>query len=154
MRLLIVLLLAATTFAADDDFLRTCMTGMLLEPVTNTPFVCLGSKGKAPHLKPGYSVDKAIGLMLDREDNAWKQLRNIADLQERLGFAILLAERGRTEYAKSPRAHDITDVSIGRTTDSREIVIQLKTADGRKASLWLDGGDDTKPLRVRSVTPY
>lgn len=154
MRLLIVLLLAATTFAADDDFLRTCMTGMLLEPGTNQPYVCLGAGGSA-HLKPGYSVDKAIGLMLAREDNAWKQLRNMSDLQERLGFSLLLAERGRAEYGKSPRIHDVTDVSISKTADKDSVfVIRLSTPDGRVASLWLDGGDYTKPLHVRSVSPY
>lgn len=117
-------------------------------------FLCM-DKGKAhPRIMPGYNTEQALILLIAREDHAWNQLMAITDSQERVDYIRERAKRSRDEYGKSPRVHDIATAQASKTMDTGTIVLQLTTADGQRASLWLDGADLEKGLRVRSATNY
>lgn len=132
-----------------------CAGGGLLDPGKNwKAFVCFDKDKKHPRIVNGYSVEQALALMMDRENNAWDQLVNISDQSRLLVDDMMRAREGRDEYGKSPRARDIRSVMITKTTDKGNFVIMLRTGDGVIASLWLNGGDIQKELTVRSVTPY
>lgn len=135
--------------------LRNCEGGFFLDPTNNNKaFLCLDQAKKNPRIINGYAIEKVLALMIDREDNAWHQLSAISELRERLSYSMALAFKGQAEYEKSPRVHDITTVDISKTIDGGTFVLRLRTDSGKAVSLWLDGGDIRKSLRVRSVSTY
>lgn len=117
-------------------------------------FLCMDKGRSHPRIMPGYTAEQALVLIMAREDNAWKQLMAITDAQDRLDDMRERAKASRSEYGKSPRVHDIAIAQATKTIDTGTLVLMLTTADGVRASLWLDGSDLEKGLRVRSATNY
>lgn len=140
--------------SANPQAQDSCQHGSLFD-ATGKTYLCFdGPNSTKPKIVNGFSVEHVLELLLARENNAWQQLANQNEIGARQLYASIRAENGRKEYGKSPRVHDITDVTISKTLDTRQFVIRLQTADGVTASLWMDSGDISKNLHVRTATPY
>lgn len=120
---------------------------------TGKDFACENRAG-AIRISAGYTAEQAMGLMRDREMNAWEQFKKLGDTYESFIFLTMRARDAKSEYSRSPRVHDVASVTVSKTQDTEFYVIRMSATNGRTISLWLEGGTEGLPFKVRSRTEY